>query len=80
MPVLIASLTFIAILAFSGPSGAVDRRPCPPGQREVIAKDGTTMCVNAYASRAVTRRPGSKGGEVTSPISASAPVSAPTVR
>ncbi len=42
----------LAALTFAEPVHAGVRRPCAPGQREVIAKDGTTMCVNAYAANA----------------------------
>ncbi len=44
---LIATIT----LALSGQAFAVEKKPCSPGEQEVMAKDRTTMCVKAYGAR-----------------------------
>jgi hypothetical protein len=70
MRVLFASFTAAMTLAVAGQAFAVERNPCGPGEREVMAKDRTTMCV-----KAIGVRPGSKG-DVASQGSSSASASA----
>ncbi len=61
VPMRVAIRIFIAAMALflAGGASAVERKPCGPGEQEVMAKDRTTMCVRAYGAR-----PESKGGEV----------------
>ncbi len=59
----IAAMTF----ALAGQAFAVERKPCGPGEQEVMAKDRTTMCVKAIGAR-----PDSKG-DVASQDSPTAP-------
>jgi hypothetical protein len=49
---LIAAMTLVLV----GQGFAIERKPCGPGEQEVMAKDRTTMCVKAYGVR-----PESKG-------------------
>lgn len=50
-----ASFTAAMTLALTAQAFAVERKPCGPGEQEVMAKDRTTMCVKAIGAR-----PGSK--------------------
>ena len=43
-------------LVLGGQTFAVEKKPCGPGEQEVMAKDRTTMCVKVYGAR-----PESKG-------------------
>jgi hypothetical protein len=54
----LATASFIGAMtvALAGQALAVERKPCGPGEQEVMAKDRTTMCVKAIGAR-----PGSKG-------------------
>jgi hypothetical protein len=58
VPMRLAGTNFIAAmtLVLAGQAFAVERKPCGPGEQEVMAKDGTAMCVKAYGAR-----PESKG-------------------
>jgi hypothetical protein len=56
MRILATSIIAAMTLALAGQAFAVERKPCGPGEQEVMAKDRTTMCV-----KAVGARPGSKG-------------------
>lgn len=53
----LSTASFIAAMALVlvGQASAVGRKPCGPGEQEVMAKDRTTMCVKAIGAR-----PGSK--------------------
>ena len=70
MRLAIASFIGAMTLVFAGQAFAVEKKPCGPGEQEVMAKDRTTMCVKAYGAR-----PGSKG-DVAYQGSPSAPRSA----
>jgi hypothetical protein len=50
--------SFIAAmtLVLAGQAFAVERKPCGPGEQEVMTKDRTTICVKAIGAR-----PESKG-------------------
>ena len=50
--IFIATMT----LVLGGQTFAIEKKPCGPGEQEVMAKDRTTMCVKAYGAR-----PESKG-------------------
>jgi hypothetical protein len=56
MRLAIASFIGAMTLGFAGQAFAFEKKPCGPGEQEVMAKDRTTMCVKAYGAR-----PGSKG-------------------
>lgn len=51
MRVAIASFIAAITLFLGGQVLAVEKKPCGPGEQEVIAKDRTTMCVKAYGVR-----------------------------
>lgn len=51
MRVSIASFIAAMAIAFAGRVFAVERKPCGPGEQEVMAKDRTTMCIKAYGAR-----------------------------
>ncbi|MGE5389088.1 MAG: hypothetical protein ACM3NE_09380 [Hyphomicrobiales bacterium] len=48
--------SFIAAMtvALVGQAFAVEKKPCGPGEQEVMAKDGTTMCIKVYGARPET--------------------------
>ncbi|CAJ0882483.1 hypothetical protein AMST5_03341 [freshwater sediment metagenome] len=70
MRIAIVSFMAAVTFAFSRPAFATEKKPCGPGEQEVMAKDRTTMCVKAYGAR-----PGSRG-DVAYQGSPSAPRSA----
>jgi hypothetical protein len=61
----IASFIAAMTVVLGGQAFAIERKACGPGEREVMAKDRTTMCVKAYGAR-----PESKGDVAyqTSPL------------
>ncbi len=67
MRLLATSVMAAMTLVLAGQAFAVERKPCGPGEQEVMAKDRTTMCVKAIGAR-----PESKG-DVASQDSPSAP-------
>jgi hypothetical protein len=56
MRLAIVSFIGAMTLALAGWAFAVEKKPCGPGEQEVMAKDRTTMCVKAYGAH-----PGSNG-------------------
>jgi hypothetical protein len=50
MRLSIASFIAAMTLVFAGQAFAVEKKPCGPGEQEVMAKDRTTMCVKAYGA------------------------------
>jgi hypothetical protein len=74
MRLTITSFIAAMTLALAGQAFAVEKKPCGPGEQEVMAKDRTTMCVKTYGAR-----PESKG-DVASQGSPSALGSAGTKR
>jgi hypothetical protein len=56
MRLTITSFIAAMTLVLAGQALAVEKKPCGPGEQEVMAKDRTTMCVKAYGAR-----PESKG-------------------
>lgn len=42
------------VLVFAGQAFAVEKRPCGHDEQEVIAKDGTTVCIKVYGARPET--------------------------
>jgi hypothetical protein len=65
-------ISFIAAmtLALAGQAFAVERKPCGPGEQEVVAKDGTTMCVKAIGARPESKDEVAYQGSPTAPASA----------
>ncbi len=51
MRIAVQSLIAAMALVLSGQAFAVEKKPCGPGEQEVMAKDRTTMCVKAYGAR-----------------------------
>jgi hypothetical protein len=56
MRLVIASFIAAMTVVCAGQTFAIEKKPCGPGEQEVMAKDRTTMCVKAYGAR-----PESKG-------------------
>jgi hypothetical protein len=54
MRFLTANFIAAILLVFAGQAFAVEKRPCGPDEQEVIAKDGSGMCIKVYGARPET--------------------------
>jgi hypothetical protein len=70
MRLSIVSFTAAMILAHAGQAFAIEKKPCGPGEQEVMAKDRTTMCVKAYGARPESK--GDVASQGSTSVSASA--------
>lgn len=71
MRVSIASFIAAMTLVLAGQAFAVERKPCGPGEQEVMAKDRTTMCVKAIGARPDSKGDVADQGSPTASASAS---------
>jgi hypothetical protein len=54
MRLTITSFIAAMTLAVAGQAFAADRKPCAPGEQEVMEKDRTTTCIKVYGARPET--------------------------